>query len=202
MWLARVLILASFLLSFSLSASGWFEQFPVGALFAFGTFAIASGYLILHWLSERFRLFVQARNLKRLTQSQAFRFFGTLALVKAWQHTLPLAFAVPTGIADLIIAIGSFFIAPLVPDRGPVPKAFFIWHFAGLATLAMSAALAILTSSPRFGLIDGGVTSQAMTAFPVSIVPTFIGPMVTIFHLLALDAARHRNRHYGLSGRM
>jgi len=194
MRIARLLILASCLLSVGLSASGWFEQFPVGALFAFGTFAIASGYLILHWLSKRFRLFVQAGNLKHLTQSQAFRFFGTLALVKAWQHTLPFAFAVPTGIADLIIAIGSFFIARIVPDRGPVPKAFFIWHFVGLATLGMSATLAILTSSPRFGLVEDGVTSQAMTSFPVSIVPTFIGPMVTIFHLLALDAARHRNR--------
>jgi hypothetical protein len=202
MRIARLLILGAFLLSVSLSASGWFEQFSVDALFAFGTFAIASGYLILHRLSQRFRLFVQARNLKRLTQSQAFRFFGTLALVKAYQHTLPLAFAVPTGIADLIIAIGSFFIARIVPDRGRVPKAFFVWHFAGLATLAMSAVLAILTSSPRFGLVDAGLTSQAMTSFPVSIVPTFIGPMVTIFHLLALDAARHRNRHYGVSGRM
>jgi hypothetical protein len=199
MRIARLLILASCLLSVSLSASGWFEQFPVDALFAFGTFAIASGYLILHWLSERFRLFARARNLKRLTQSQALRFFGTLALVKAYQHTLPVAFAVPTGIADLIIVTGSLIIARALPDTGPVPKAFVVWHCAGLATLAMSAILAILTSSPRFGLIDGGVTSQAMTSFPVSIVPTFIGPMVTIFHLLALDSARHRNRYYGAS---
>ncbi|HVW08966.1 MAG TPA: hypothetical protein VHC90_10305, partial [Bryobacteraceae bacterium] len=53
---------------------------------------------------------------------------------------------------------------------------------AGLASLAISNVLAVVTASP----IGGGPTSQAMSRFPMSIVPTWIGPMVLMFHLLAL----------------
>jgi hypothetical protein len=49
--------------------------------------------------------------------------------------------------------------------------------------------MAVLTSSSRFGMVKDGITSQPMAWFPMSLVPTFIGPLVLIFHLLALVAA-------------
>src|SRR5579862_5856779 len=111
MRIAAGLVLASFLLAFSLSITGWFERFSSATVFGMGAILSASGFLILHWLSERFRLFVRARSLKWLTLAQTLRFFGLLALVKAHQHVLPAIFAVPTGLIDVAFAITSFVVA-------------------------------------------------------------------------------------------
>jgi hypothetical protein len=189
MRIAGALVLASFLLAFSLSITGWFERFSSATLFGMGAVLSASGFVILHWLSQKFRIFVKARSLKWLTLAQTLRFFGLLALVKAQQHVLPPIFAVPTAWIDLAFALTSFFVAArLVSANGIARPGFVTWHFLGLLGLSISATLAILTSSERFGLVNAGITSQPMTWFPMSLVPVFIGPMVVIFHLLALTA--------------
>jgi hypothetical protein len=190
MVIARVLVILWFLVAFALSVTGWFERFSSATLFGIGALVSASGFTILHWLSSRFREYTRARELKRLTRVQVLRFFGVLALVKAHEHVLPAIFAIPTGIMDVVLAITSFSVtARLVSDRGRPHPGFFIWHILGLLSLAVSSTLAVLTSSPRFGLVEGGITSQPMTRFPMSLVPTFIGPLVLICHLLALVAA-------------
>jgi hypothetical protein len=61
-----------------------------------------------------------------------------------------------------------------------------------------AAALAILTSPTPFGLLAGEVTSQPITRFPMSLVPTFVGPLVLNGHLSALIAASaERRTHEG-----
>jgi len=190
MILARTFVAAWFLLAFTLSATGWFRQFSAATLFGIGAAASASGFAILHWLSETFRGFTRARGLKRLTLAQTFRFFGILALIKTYQHVLPALFAVPTGAFDVAMAATSFVVAArLVSPTGRPRKGFVAWHILGLMGLGMSVVLAILTSSTRFGLVEDGITSQPMTWFPMSLVPTFIGPFVLVCHLLALVVA-------------
>jgi hypothetical protein len=144
---------------------------------------------------------VRARNLKRLTYGQTLRFFGILAFFKAWQHVLPALFAIPTGLMDVAVAGSSFYVAAhFAPSRGRPPRVFFVWHSMGLATLMAAILLAFLTASARFGLVSDGITSQTMTLFPMSLVPTFIGPMVWILHLLAIcDGARQGAGKVGLS---
>lgn len=193
MFKAVIFVLGWFALALSLAISGWFEQFPAPVLFGFGAIASATGFAVLYSQEHRFRQAVPIRDLKRLTWGQTLRFFGTLALIKAWQHVLPPLFAIPTGLMDLAIAGSSFQVAArLVPARGQSSPSFFYWHIAGLATLAISNILVFLTATPRFGLVDANLTSQSMARFPMSMVPTFIGPLVLIFHLLAIfDGRRH-----------
>jgi len=197
MGLARVFVLLWFLLAFTLAVTGWFERFSSATLFGIGAVAAASGFTILHWLSSRFRGYTRARGLKRVTRTQVLRLFGVLALIKTNQQILPAIFAIPTGLMDIVIAIASLFVAArLVSASGRPDPGFFALHVLGLLTLAISVTLAILTSSIRFGLVKGGITSQPLTWFPMSLVPTFIGPLVLICHLLALVAA---NPHYAKS---
>lgn len=194
MRLAIAFVSLWFLIAFGLSVTGWFERFSAAGLFGVGALVSATGFAVLHWRSHRFRGFLRARSLRRLTRGQALRFFGTLALIKAYQHVLPAIFAVPTGLIDILFAATSFFVAArLVSAKGHPAPGFFAWHVAGLGGLAISVVLAVLTSSDRFGLVEAGVTSQPMTQFPMSLVPTFIGPFVLILHLLALGA---RPQHY------
>ena len=194
MLIARLFVVTWFLLAFALSYSRWFERFSSAALFGIGAIVSASGFAILHRLSTRFRGFTRARGLRRLTRVQVLRLFGTLALVKTKQHVLPAIFGVPTGVIDIVFAITSFYVAArLVSAKGQPHPGFFAWHIAGLLGLAVSVTMAVLTSTPRFGLVEGGITSQPMTWFPMSLVPTFIGPLVLICHLLALAAGRHHS---------
>jgi len=195
MILARIFVVVWFLAAFTLSVTGFFRHFSSATLFGIGALASASGFTILHWLSKSFRGFSRARGLKRLTQMQVLRLFGVLALFKTDEHVLPGLFAIPTGIIDIAFALTSFVVAArLVTREGRARPGFIAWHILGLSGLAVSVTLAILTSTPRFGLVQGGITSQPMTWFPMSLVPTFIGPFVLICHLLAIVAASTRLR--------
>jgi len=189
MRLGTAFITGWFLAAFGLSASGWFERFSAGALFTVGSVVSATGFAVLHTLSPTFRGFLRGRSLKLLTMAQALRFYGALALVKANENVLPAVFAVPTGVMDLTVALFSFLVAAkLVAPKGSAKPGFVAFHIMGVLSLAVSVVLAMLTSSEKFGLVSGGVTSQAMSHFPMSLVPTFVGPMVLIFHLLVLSA--------------
>lgn len=192
---ARLFVALWFLTAFTLSVTGFFRHFSSATLFGIGALVSASGFTILHWLSESFREFIRARGLKRFTQLQVLRLFGVLALIKTDQHVLPGLFAIPTGIIDIAFVVTSFVVATrLVTPEGRARPGFIAWHILGLSGLAVSATLAILTSTARFGLVHGGITSQPMTWFPMSLVPTFIGPFVLVCHLLAIVAARARLR--------
>ena len=189
MLIASALVLLCFLIAFTLSFTGWFERYSSADLFGMGSFLSGGGYITLYWLSQSFRGFLRARSIRRLTLAQTMRFYGLLALVKAHQHVLPALFAIPTAVLDIFFAITSFRVASkLVSSKGEARPGFIAWHVGGLGALGISTLLAVLTSSDRFGLVKDGITSQPMTQFPVSLVPVFIGPMVLIFHLLALTA--------------
>jgi hypothetical protein len=179
-----------FLAAFTLALTGWFERFSSATLFGFGAIVSSTGFAFLHWRSEKFRGFLSARSLRRLTMAQVLRFFGLLALILADRHVLPGLFAIPTGALDLLFAASAFGVARRYVDRDGTPESGFLaWHIAGLGALGLSAVLAVLTSSTRFGLVHDGITSQPMARFPMSLVPVFIGPFVLIFHLLAIGAA-------------
>jgi hypothetical protein len=191
MVLARVFVALWFLTALTLSLTGWFRQFSSATLFGIGALASATAFTVLHWLSAAFRGFTRARGLKRLTLAQTLRLFGILALIKAYQHVLPAVFAIPTGVLDVAFASTSFFVATfLISDKGRPKPGFIAWHVAGVVALGISVVFAVLTATPRFGLVEEGITSQPMSWFPMSIVPTFIGPFVLVCHLLAITAAR------------
>jgi hypothetical protein len=149
---------------------------------------------VLYVLEHLFHRKVPIRDLRFLTYGQTLRFFGTLAFLKAWQHVLPPLFAIPTAVMDDALAISSFYVARRCLARDGTPtRGFLLWHAAGVASLGISNILAFLTASPHWGFTPNGVTSQALASFPMSIVPTWIGPMVLVFHLLALfDGTRRR----------
>lgn len=192
MVLARVFVGLWFAVVFTLSITGWFQQFTAAQLFGIGALVSATGFVVLHALSERFRGFTRARSLRRLTLAQTLRLFGNLAFVKASQHVLPAIFAIPTGLIDDAFVLSSFYVAShLVTPHGKARRGFVAWHVAGLGGLAVSVVAAVLTSSERFGLVEHGVTSWPMTWFPMSLVPAFIGPFVLICHLQALSIVLH-----------
>ena len=189
--LARLFVGSWFSIALSLSVTGWFERFDASTLFGVGTVITVTAFTVLYKLETRFRKIVRPRDLRRLTYGQALRFYGILAFFKEHQHILPAVFAIPTGVLDVAFAGSSFYVASrFAAVRGRPSPMFFAWHIAGLGALATSIILVYLTESTRFGLVEGDITSQSMAWFPMSLVPTFIGPMVLVFHLLAICDGR------------
>jgi hypothetical protein len=52
----------------------------------------------------------------------------------------------------------------------------------------------MLTSPEVKKIALGNTSSREMTRFPFSLVPTFLGPMTLILHLVALSATLGRSR--------
>ena len=115
MWIAAVLIFVCFLIALSLSIAGWFEQFTSAQLFGMGSILSAGGFATLYAISHAFRGFLKARSLKALTLGQTMRFYGILALFKAYQHVFR------RGFRDSDWSVGRLF-CDLIVLRSKTPR--------------------------------------------------------------------------------
>ena len=155
---------------------------PAGPLLIAGLAAPTTAFAWLFRRHHTFRRWVLQHDPRRTTLIQSFRVFGSGFLIPYRRGALAGAYAIPTIMADASIGLT----APLVACRlDPAGREFRLWHAAGLSFLVMSVGLGALTSPPLQKLGDGP-TSQAMADFPLSLVPTFLGPMVLLAHLAAL----------------
>jgi hypothetical protein len=51
--------------------------------------------------------------------------------------------------------------------------------------------MGILASASPLGILAGEITTQAMGKFPLSLIPTFIVPLLLILHLITLGRVRY-----------
>lgn len=135
--------------------------------------------------SERFRRFALALNPRTLTIVQAWRIGGFVFLVLYAYSILPGLFALPAGWGD--IAIGAT--APLVASKLAHlshRKAFMVWQVLGMLGLIMAVTLGTTAT-----LIDPyGVSTNAMTDLPLSLIPSFAVPLLLILHIICIAQAR------------
>ncbi len=145
--------------------------------------------VFLAWIgvSHGFRQFVLSVNVRTLTTIQAWRLGGFVFLVLYAHGILPGAFALPAGWGDM--AIGAT--APLVATylaRESRRTSFLLWQGLGMLDLVMAVSLGVLNSAP-LRIFGQGVTTEAMSTLPLSVIPTFAVPLLMIFHLIAIAQA-------------
>lgn len=59
------------------------------------------------------------------------------------------------------------------------------WNTFGLVDLVSAIAMGVLYSNSALGVLaNGGVTTELMVTFPVSLIPTFLVPLFILMHLL------------------
>ena len=135
--------------------------------------------------SPGFRQFALSLNPRTLTLVQAWRVAGFVFIVSQAYGILPGVFAFPAGWGD--VAIGAT--AILVAERLANPShrnGFILWQVLGMADLVMAVGLGTTA-----GLIHpNGIPTSAMTVLPLSIVPTFAVPLLTILHIICIAQAR------------
>ncbi|MBZ5547961.1 MAG: hypothetical protein LAO22_08320 [Acidobacteriia bacterium] len=145
--------------------------------------------IVVFWLwfarSEQFRQFALSLNPRILTLVQSWRILGfTFVLLEAYGR-LPAIFALPAGYGDMAIGATASLVALTLANPAH-RKSFILWQGLGIADLVMAVSLG--TTAPL--LSPHGTPMVLMTVLPLSLVPTFIVPLLLILHIVCIAQAR------------
>lgn len=140
--------------------------------------------------SSRFREFVFSLDVRTLTIIQSWRLGGFVFLVLYTHGILPGVFALPAGWGDMFIGATAAFAANHFTRENGRRNLFIAWQLLGVLDLVTAVTLGVLTSRAPIGILAHGITSDAMTTLPLSLIPTFAVPLLLIFHFISIAQAR------------
>ena len=181
------LIGAWFVLSLTASAMRFYRTPPNVPPLPLGLAVLTPIVVFLAWfaLSPGLRQFTLSLNPRILTMVQSWRVIGFVFLVLATYGILPRTFALPAGWGDIAIGATASFVALKLASPNHQR------HFHHLANprhcrgLVMAATLGMLTK-----VIDPhAIPSDAMTVLPLSLIPTFLVPLLLILHVICIVQA-------------
>lgn len=157
-------------------------------------------FLLAYLVSPRFKAFVLAQDIARLTTFQHWRVVGFSFLLLYAHGVLPGAFAWPAGVGDVLIGLAApLVMARIAADRHFIfSRRFAAYHLLGLLDFAVAVTAAALASGAFPAIQAGPLTSAPMEVWPLNIIPSFFVPVFIILHLsvfLKLAALRRAARH-------
>ena len=127
------------------------------------------------------RRFVETADLRVLVLFHLTRFVGIYFLVLHARGELPWAFAVPGGWGDIAVAATALLLVLRVrPDRPGGRRAYVLWNVLGLLDI-----LGVVLTATRLALADPE-SMRALLRLPLSLLPTFVVPIVIATHVLML----------------
>lgn len=139
--------------------------------------------------SDRFRHFVLSLDPLKLTLAQTWRIGGMTFVVLSMYGILPRVFALPAGWGDVAIGVTAPFVALYLARNANRRKSFIAWQVLGMADLVTAVTLGVLSSPPPVGIMGQGITTEAMTVLPLSMIPTFAVPLLFILHVITIAQA-------------
>jgi hypothetical protein len=145
--------------------------------------------------SSRVRQSLLRLDRRLLALAQAWRVLGIVFVLLYLRGLLPASFALPAGLGDLFIGITAplaarVAYATISRDR----RLFIAWNLLGLLDLVAAVVLGILNSAGPLGILAGSVSTGIMGTFPLTMIPTFFVPLLTILHLIVLAQLRQKNQ--------
>jgi len=150
------------------------------------------GLTILLVLSYRlitpFRTWVDSLDLRSLVLLHITRFVGIYFLVLYRRGELPYAFAVPGGIGDIVVAVLAIIVVLLPLTEAKQQRAIYIWNVIGFVDI-----LLVVVAAARIGLA-GGLGLRPLTYLPLSLLPTFLVPLIIATHLAIFARLARLNR--------
>jgi hypothetical protein len=187
-WLALSTIASSLLVFKAGSQTSLYPPLPLGLA------VIAPIILFGSWfgLSPTFRRFALALDHRMLTLAQTWRVGGFVFLVLYAYRILPGVFALPAGLGDLAVGATAPFVAMYLAESVH-RKPYLTWQILGIFDLLMAVTLGVLSSANPIGILAHGVTTDAMSVLPLSLIPTFAVPLLTILHIICIAQALQLN---------
>jgi hypothetical protein len=181
------LVAGWFIFAFSASAAHLFKNQSNSVGLGVGLAALTPVIAFSVWfsVSGKFRAFALALNPRILTFVQSWRILGFIFVILQAHGVLPAIFALPAGYGDMAIGATAWIVAlKLVNSRHR--NSFVLWQLLGIADLVMAVSLG--TTARLFS--PHGTSMAAMTVLPLSLVPTFIVPLLLIFHVICILQAK------------
>lgn len=143
-------------------------------------FGLSAFLLYLYIRIAALRTWVDSLDLRALVLLHVTRFVGIYFLVLHHRGELPHDFAVHGGIGDITVATFALPVALAPLDDAFRRRALGIWNVVGLLDILFVAAMAA-----RLNLADP-VQMRALTQLPLSLLPTFLVPLLIASHVVIL----------------
>jgi hypothetical protein len=164
---------------FAALAAGYFgvlQKLPLPAVQ--GILVALTGALVLAYRTiAPFRRWIGELDLRALVLLHVTRFVGFYLIALYRKGILPYAFAVPAGVGDVAVAVLALVVAFYPFSEAARPRAIYIWNVVGLIDI-----LLVVFSAARIGL-TGSRELYALTYLPLSLLPTFLVPLIIASHL-------------------
>jgi hypothetical protein len=135
-----------------------------------------------------FRAWLLQLDVRWLLTLHLTRFVGAYFLLLHRRGDLPYAFAVPGGWGDILVASLALLILARIPEPEHRPHVLLGWNLLGLADL-----LLVVGTAARLGIRDPA-SMQALLRLPLSLLPTFLVPLLIASHVLLFGRLRGRLR--------
>ena len=183
-------LIAWFLVILALGVAGAFESvwngLPLGPALAL---LIPLGLYFTDVYSLKSKLFggFWALDEKSAIAIQAFRVVGVFFLVESWQGHLPPAFALPAGAGDVLVGVLAPWVAWRLGGNKPFSTIAVAWNILGVADLVCAVSLGILHAPTPLGVLAGGITTRAVTQYPLCLIPSWVVPIALMLHFRSLQ---------------
>lgn len=126
-----------------------------------------------------------------LVAMQVVRTVGVVFLVLEPRGVLPAHFALPAGLGDVAIGLAAPFVALALARRVRHARAAAIaWNVIGIVDLVAAVMLGALSTESSVRLFHSSPSTEAMTALPLSTIPTFGVPLFVLLHIASLMVLR------------
>ena len=132
-----------------------------------------------------FRYWIASLDIRVFPGFHLSRFVGIYFLVLYARGELPYAFAVPGGWGDIFVAASALRLLVLPGGPGARPRLLFAWNLFGLLDI-----LFVVATATRLALGDPASMASLMR-FPLSLLPTFLVPLIIASHLMLFWRLRH-----------
>ena len=185
--LTALIVAAWFVFALSASARNLFRNDAARLGLPVAIAALSPILLFALWFaaSSGFRQFAYSLSPRILTLVQTWRIGGFVFITLYTLGILPGIFALPAGGGDMLIGATAPFVALKLtsPDHR---RRFIVWQLLGMLDLVTAVTLGTTARliSPH------GSNMGAMTVLPLSLIPTFIVPLLFIFHIISIAQAR------------
>ena len=171
-----IALLAWLCFALAVGVTGYFQNVSAYGMAA-TVWILTAVTLLACWKISLLREGVYALDLRWLVALHLTRFVGIYLLILGNRELLPLGFARPAGVGDIVIAAAAGIIL-LLPRRRILRFIVLIWNTLGLIDIVFVAFSAL-----RFGLRDWQ-SMAALRALPLSLLPTFLVPLIIASHVL------------------
>ena len=169
-------VLAWLFVAVALGAAGVLQQLrPPAPQIVLAALTLASVGAL--WLIRSVRTWAMLVDLRWFVAFHLVRFVGIYFLVLYGRGELPYAFAVPGGWGDIGVAAFAAVLLLTGPPHGRRRGIYQLWNVVGLIDI-----LFVVATATRLGLANPE-SMAALLRLPLSLLPTFVVPIVIASHL-------------------